>query len=100
MMEKYQGHGNCAYNKVELHTPFLCVSLFPTGHCSITRSLFEGVYHYFMGTGSELRTLVLGLWGKNKHIVIDLCLLKYFWIFGLVGVFLTVIKTVLPSSKA
>ena len=63
---------------------------------SVSHSPFEGVCHSFMGMGSELLTLVMGLLGKNKRIVIDLCLLKYFWTFF----FPTVIKTVLPSRKA
>lgn len=47
-----------------------------TGHCSINHGLSEGVYRIFMGLGGELFTLAMGLWGKNEHMVVELCLLK------------------------
>lgn len=72
---------NCAYSKVEMHRQFLCVSSLPTEQCSVNHSPFEGLSHSFMGMGSKLLTLLMGLLGKNKRIVTGLCLLKYFWIF-------------------
>ena len=72
---------NCAYKKAEMHRQFLRVSSFPTGHGSENHSPSEGVCCSFVGMGSELLTLVIQLWGKNKLRVVGLCLLGYFWIY-------------------